>query len=217
MSLPAAPQTTTKNSIIIDRLLTLLREQYLPYVKDAILWLEVHTGERSKRAVHELRDALDHIAIAVQTDIKEEEALKSLDAVEEHFRRAAVEPAEWVALEQLRKLLKIKQNGFWWWKLFFLKPPDSKDFNDKIYKGQEFIAQGRHFKGISLSESYKNFKEGYIVFRKLLDEVQPAELNSRIFAVVLVAIGLIAGGLITWVVSAYFYALQLHSVAPLIK
>lgn len=213
MALSPEPQ----NPIIVNRLLKLLREQYLPYVKDAILWLEVHTGEKSKRAVHELRDALDHIAIAVQPDIKEEEALKCLDAVEEHFRRAAVEPAEWVALEQLRKLLKIKQSGFWWWKFFLLKPPDSKEFNDKIHKGQELIAQGRHFKGISLAESYKNFKEAYIIFRQLLDEVQPAELDSRIFAVALFTIGLIAGGLITWIVSAYFYALQLHGVTPIIK
>ena len=206
-----------QNPIIINRLLKLLREQYLPYVKDAILWLEVHTGEKSKRAVHELRDALDHIAIAVQPDIKEEEALKCLDAVEEHFRRAAVEPAEWVALEQLRKLLKIKRSGFWWWKFFLLKPPDSKTFNDKIYKGQELIAQGRHFKGISVAEAYKNFKEAYIVFRQLLDEVRPAELDSRIFAVVLVVIGLILGAIINWACGTYFYHLQLHNPLPTLK
>jgi len=62
------PQTST----VIERLITILREQYIPYVKDAILWLEVYTGEKSKRAVYELRNALDHIAIAVQEDISED-------------------------------------------------------------------------------------------------------------------------------------------------
>lgn len=188
------PQTST----VIERLITILREQYIPYVKDAILWLEVHTGEKSKRAVYELRDALDHIAIAVQEDISEDDAVRSLNAVEEHFRRAAVEPAEWIALEELRKLLRIKQRGFWWWRLFLLKTPNLKDFDEKIFEGQEFVAQGRHFKGISLADAYKNFKEAYLVFHRLLDKVQPAELYSRIFAAILAVLFFALGLFINW-------------------
>jgi hypothetical protein len=183
------PQTPT----IIDSIVKILTEQYMPYVKEAILWLEVYSGERSKRSVYELRDALDHIAIAVQSGISEEKALKSLNAAEEHFRRAVVEPAEWIALEELRKLLKIKFKGFWWWRLFLLKPPNSEEFNKKIYEAQELISQGRYYKGISLKDSYDSFKKAYILLHKLLDEVKPAELNSRIFACVLVVIGAILG------------------------
>lgn len=179
------PQTQT----VINRIITLLTEQYVPYVKEAVLWLEVYTGEKSKRAVYELRDALDHIAIAVQSGVSEEKAIQSLNAAEEHFRRAVVEPAEWMTLEELRKLLKIRNRGFWWWKFFFLRPPDSKEFNEKIYRAQELIAQGRFYKGISLKDSYENFKKAYLLLHQLLDESKPAELHSRIFAVILMVIG----------------------------
>jgi len=178
---------------ITNRIIKILTEQYFPYVKEAVLWLEVYSGEKSKRAVYELRDALDHIAISVQSGISEEKAIKSLDAAEEHFRRAVVEPAEWIALEELRRLLKIKTKGFWWWKLFLLRAPDSKQFNDKIYKAQELIAQGRQYKGISLKDSYDNFKKAYLLLHQLLDDVRPAELNSRIFDVILVFFGIIIG------------------------
>ncbi|MFH1191793.1 MAG: hypothetical protein V1670_06335 [Candidatus Omnitrophota bacterium] len=184
------PQTPN----IINRVTALFTEQYVPYVKEAVLWLEVYSGEKSKRAVYELRDALDHIAIAVQSGISEEKAIKSLDAAEEHFRRAVVEPAEWIALEELRRLLKIKNKGFWWWKFFLLRAPDSKEFNEKIYKAQEFITQGRHYKGVSIKDSYDNFKKAYILLHELLDEVKPAELNSRIFAFIL----LLVGAILSW-------------------
>jgi hypothetical protein len=183
------PQT----QLIIDNIVKILTEQYMPYAKEAILWLETYSGERSKRCVYELRDTLDHIAIAVQSGISEEKALKNLNAAEEHLRRAVVEPAEWIALEELRRLLKIKFRGFWWWKLFFLKPPNSIEFNKKIYEAQELISQGRYYKGISLKDSYENFKKAYIMLHRLLDEAKPAELDSRIFACALVFLGAILG------------------------
>lgn len=190
------PQTPT----VINSIVKILTEQYMPYVKEAILWLETYSGERSKRSVYELRDALDHIAIAVQSGISEEKALKNLDAAEEHFRRAVVEPAEWIALEELRRLLKIKFRGFWWWRLFFLHPPDSEDFNNKIYEAQELISKGRYFKGISVKDSYDNFKNAYLLLHRLLDKVKPAELNSRIFAAILVLVGII----ISWPIFKLF-------------
>ena len=181
---------------VVRHLLKLFREQYIPYVKKAILWLEVYSGERSKRSIYELKDALDHIAIALHPDTSEEHAEKSLNAVEEHFRRATVEPAEWIALEELQKLLRIKQRGFWWWRLFLLKPPDSKEFDNKLIEGQEFVTKGRGFKAISLQESYECFQNAYIIFRSLSRDIQPAELYSRIFACILVVLGLIIGTII---------------------
>ncbi|MDP2922734.1 MAG: hypothetical protein Q8O30_03310 [Candidatus Omnitrophota bacterium] len=207
---------TSQDTVIVTRVLKILREQYIPYVKEAIIWLEVYSRERSQRAIYELKDALDHIAIASQSTTSPEEALKSLNAVEEHFRRAAVEPIEWIALEELMKLLKIKQRGLWWWKLFLLKPLDSKEFDEKIFKGQALIVKGRHFKGISIANAYDSFKEAYTIFHELLKEIRPAELNGRIFAIVFGLACLILGGIISWAGCAYFYTLQLHtSLSPI--
>jgi hypothetical protein len=176
--------TTSADPVLINMIVKILREQYIPYVKEAVQELEVLTKKRSKRAIYELRDALDHIAIAVQEDTPNEVALKSIDAVEEHLRRATIEPAEFLTLAKLDQLLHIKQRGFWWWKLFGVKPPDTKEFDEKILKGQKLLSKGRYYKGISLKNSYTNLKEAFEIFRKLLNEIQPAELRSKICAVV---------------------------------
>lgn len=188
-----------QDSQTINKAIELLTAQYIPYVKEAIVWLETYTGEKSKRSIHELRNALDHIAVALHGDTNTENAIKSLDAAEEHFRRAAVEPVEWIALEEVRHLLKIRANGFWWWKLLFLKPIDTDEFNNRIYEGMKFMERGRNYKGISLKDSYENLKEAYGVFHRLLDEIRPAELRSRIFAVVLALISLFIGWLLCFV------------------
>jgi len=188
--MPKDPQT-------VNKVVELLTSQYIPYVKEAIVWLETYTGERSKRSIHELRNALDHMAVALNEDTDAEGATKSLCAVEEHFRRAAVEPVEWIALEELQHLIKIRSKGVWWWKFLFLKPIDTDQFNSKIYEGMQFIDRGRNYKGISLKDSYENLNRGYEIFHKLLDEIRPAELRSRIFAVVWAFVFTVFGCLLT--------------------
>lgn len=199
--MPKDPQT-------VNKVVELLTTQYIPYVKEAIVWLETYTGERSKRSVHELRNALDHMAVALNEDTDTEDATKSLCAVEEHFRRAAVEPVEWIALEELQRLLKIRRKGLWWWKLLFLKPVDTDEFNHKIYEGMQFIETGRKYKGVSLKESYGNLKRGYETFHKLLDEIRPAELRSRLFSVAwafaFTVIGFLLNLLWSWLRSIQF-------------
>jgi hypothetical protein len=180
-------------------MLKLLTEDYT-YVKNALLWLESYTGKKSNRSIHELRNALDHMAIAVQNETSEEDAIKGLNAVEEHFRRAAIEPIEWIALEELQRLLKIKEKGFWWWRFLFLKAPNTIEFNNKIHEGLTYIEKGRHSKAISIKESYENFEKSYNIFHQLLNEVEPAELHSRLFSIYLSLIMLFLGGLITFLI-----------------
>lgn len=189
---------------VINRTLQILTEQYVAYVKGAIIWLEVYTREKSKRSIYELRDALDHIALALEPDINDEDAHKFLNAAEEHLRRAAVEPAEWLALEELQKLLKIRVKGFWWWQLLFLKPPNSKEFDEKIFQGKDLIVEGRKFKSISLKESYDNFKKAFHVFSDLSSDIQPAELYSRLFAVMLAVLILAVGIIATLIIQKLF-------------
>lgn len=193
-----------RSKATIDYLLELLTVDYV-YVKEAIIWLTAYSRERSKRAVHELKDALDHIAISVQDDISEEDALMGLHAAKEHFRRAAVEPTEWIALEELQRLLIIKEKGFWWWKFLLLKAPDSREFNNRIKEGIEYIIKGRHFKGISVQESFENLKQGYEIFHQLLEEVEPGELRSRVFSLrlslVMALLGVSLGAVVSWWIS----------------
>jgi hypothetical protein len=133
------------------------------------------------------------MAIAVQTDVSKEDATAGLHAVEEHFRRAAVEPVEWIALEELQHLIKIKRKGFWWWRLLFLKAPDTKEFNNTINEGMNYLEKGRHFKGISVKDSYENLEQAYNKFHKLLEDAEPAEMRSRLFAIFLALVMLSLG------------------------
>jgi hypothetical protein len=191
----------SRNPEVINRTLQIFSEQYVDYVKEAIIWLEVYTGEKSKRSIYELRDALDHIALALEPSIDDEQANTFLNAAEEHLRRAAVEPAEWLALEELKKLLKIRGKGFWWWRLLFLKPPNSKEFDEKIFQGKELIVEGRKYKAISLSKSYNSFKKAFNIFGGLLRDIQPVELYGRLFAVALAIVIFILGTIVTLVTS----------------
>lgn len=194
----------SRSSEVISRTLQILSEQYITYVKEAIIWLEVYTKEKSKRSIYELRDALDHIALALEPDVDDEQAHKYLNAAEEHLRRAAVEPAEWLALEELEKLIKIRERGFWWWWLLFLKPPKSKEFDKLLFQGKDFAVEGRKFKAISIGDSYSNFRKAYCIFNNLLNSIRPAELYSRLFAITLSTTFFILGIIATIVIKILF-------------
>lgn len=79
-----------------------------------------------------------------------------------------------------------------------IKPPNSKELNDKIYTCQELIAQGRYYKGISLKDAYKALEDAYNILREILSEIEPAELNGRIFDVILVVVGVALLPLLTF-------------------
>jgi len=181
-----------KSQEIIEKVVTVINEDY-PYVKSSIIELEVYTGELSKRSVYELRDAFDHLFLVLSDATSDEDALTSIDAIQEHLRRAAVEPLECIAEQEKIKLLKMQKNGFWWWRLFFIKPPNTQEFVKEIYKGNDFLIEGRKNKAISIKICIENMSSAYHTFNNLLKNYQPQELNSRIFAVVLALVSLIIG------------------------
>jgi hypothetical protein len=194
----------SRSPAVINRTLQILNEQYVAYVKEAILWLEVYTKEKSKRSIYELRDVLDHMALALEPDIDDEQAHKFLNAAEEHLRRAAVEPAEWIALEELQKLIKIRGRGFWWWRFLFLKPPNSKEFDEVLFQGKALVVEGRKFKAISIGKSYDSFKEAYRIFSNLLNGIRPAELYSRFFVLTVATTFFILGMIVNLILRIVF-------------
>ena len=185
-----------KSQDTINKVVAIIKEDY-PYVKNSIIELEVYTGELSKRSVYELKDALDHLFLVVSDETSEEDALKSIDAIQEHLRRAAVEPIECIAEQEKIKLLKMQKRGFWWWKLFFLKSPTTEEFVKDIYKGNDYLIEGRKNKGISIKDSVENMKAAYKTFNTLRQKLQPAELNSRIFYVLLGLLFFVLGCIFT--------------------
>lgn len=181
-----------KSQTIIEKVIRIMNDDY-PYVKESIIELEVYTGKLSKRSVHELRDAFDHFFIVLSDNTSDEDALKSIDAIQEHLRRAAVEPLECISEQEKIKLLKMQKYGFWWWRLFFLRPPNTEEFVKEIYRGNDFLIEGRKNKAISIKICIENMKSAYVTFSTLRQKYRPQELNSRIFAVVLALVFMIIG------------------------
>ncbi len=195
-----------KDQEVLSRLFELLDTHYIPFTKKSVMWLETLTHQKSKRAVHELRDALDHIATALHDETSKKDALQSIEAITEHFRRAAVEPAEWIALKKLEQLLDIRAGGFWWWRLLGVMPPNRKEFARKVYQGQDYIVKGRELKAVSIGDAFENFKQAYLTFVTILDDIEPPELSSRAFTFRMTIFGAILGVVLTCSVTTFLPA-----------
>ena len=55
------PDENKELSVAFELVLRLIRDEY-PLAKQAVIELEVFSGSRSKKAVYELRDFLDHLS-----------------------------------------------------------------------------------------------------------------------------------------------------------
>lgn len=143
--------------------LNFVLEKYM-LSKESILYLEVVSGSKSKRAIYELRDMLDHFMMLLAKDISEEKAAAHIVAIEEHLKRTALVPLEWIALVKFHKALR----KLWWGEklLFFAVDKRSriKEQQQKILKVQTLISEARKLEGCSIysnefNVSIQKFKE----------------------------------------------------------
>ena len=123
----------------------ILRSQY-PRVKRAMLRLEVFRRQRSRKAVYELRDFLDHLAALFQDDISVDSAETHVKECRTHLRRCSVEPLEYIAEKQFVQLDRYVR---WFAKIPYVirhNPVAKPEFFAKMQEVKELIAQGRDVK-----------------------------------------------------------------------
>lgn len=77
-------------SPIVDSKLKWILDDAYQLARNSVIYSEVVMGGLNYSGIAELRDVLDHIQRALDTD-NEEDALKDLEAAYEHIRRGAVE------------------------------------------------------------------------------------------------------------------------------
>lgn len=176
---------------VLKDIKNILKDYYIKYSKRAIVAYEQAEGRLSDRAIHEIRDALDHIAIAVSDKRSPEKISMDLNAAKEHFRRVAIDPLEYLAEERFSKIVKLRQKGLWWWKFFLITPPQPEDIDHKINKINDLIATGRENKGVDIEKSFNTMWEAYNLARDLNIKMKPAELKSRMFALGCVFLGVL--------------------------
>jgi len=150
--------------------LRMLREDY-PKVKDGVLRLEVFMRAKSKKAVYELRDFLDHLAALFREDISSEQATKHVHECRTHLRRCAVEPLEYMAE---KRFVQLDRNARWCARVpsvFRDNPLSKPEFFQGMKKAKELIAEGRCAK--TEGRACELMDKAFEIVTDLLEQVKP--------------------------------------------
>jgi len=150
--------------------LEILRVDY-PKIKHGIYRLEVFMQTKSRKAVYELRDFLDHLAALFQEDITVEAAKKHIYECRTHLRRCAVEPLEYLAE---RRFVKLDRYARWCARIPFAfrdNPLSKPEFFQRMKEAKEFIAEGRCVK--TEGEACELMDKAFEIVTDLLEQVKP--------------------------------------------
>lgn len=176
---------------------------HYPHAKVAILSLEVMAKKRSERAVYELRDTLDHISIALNSDTSPSEARRHFAECHTHLRRSAVEPYEWMAEKKFLEIEKLAIKGRLLYRLTLLKPPDSSSMIEELRTIAELITKGRVTKGTA--QSVEIMRKACTLATETLDKCKPKEFHDRIYHFILGALFLVLGFGLEWIRRLIFH------------
>ena len=150
--------------------LEMLRVDY-PKVKEGMYRLEVFMQTKSKKAVYELRDFLDHLAALFQENIAVEDATKHLYECRTHLRRCAVEPLEYMAE---KRFVQLDHYARWCTRIPFVfrKNPLSKpEFFQKMKEAKRLIAEGRITK--TEGRACEHMDKAFEIVTDLLTQIKP--------------------------------------------
>jgi hypothetical protein len=154
----------------------LLRVDY-PRVKTGMLRLEVFMRTRSKKAVYELRDFLDHLARLFCEDITLEDAQKHLHECRTHLRRCSVEPLEYMAE---KRFVKLDRYVRWLAPISFVfrnSPLTKPEFFQKMKEAKQHIVTGRAVK--TEGEACEHMDKAFEIVTDLLAQVGPIQYILR--------------------------------------
>ena len=158
--------------------LEILRIDY-PKVKAGVLRLEVFMQTKSKKAVYELRDFLDHFAMLFREDISVEEAAKHLCECHTHLRRCAVEPLEYMAE---REFVRLDRYARWCARVpivfgFRGNPVSKPEFFQKMKEAKQHIVDGRIVK--TEGKACEHMEAAFATVTELLGQISPWRYLSQ--------------------------------------
>ena len=150
--------------------LEILRVDY-PKIKRGIYRLEVFVRTKSRKAVYELRDFLDHLAMLFQEDITVEDAAKHIHECRTHLRRCAVEPLEYLAE---KRFVQLDFYARWCACVPFVfrdNPLSKPAFFQKMQEAKALIAEGRCVK--TEGQACELMDRAFEIVTDLLEQVKP--------------------------------------------
>lgn len=173
-------------SPIVDSKLKWILDDAYPLARQSVIYSEVILGELNYSGIAELRDVLDHIQRALDTD-NEEDALKDLEAAYEHIRRGAVESLQRAATKTFFDALHVIRYPNLMYKILLHEVPDKGQIRDLQMKAMEKIADGRSHK--SDKDKWKNsiedFKDAIDASNEIIDKFpNKAEFRFRLLTIV---------------------------------
>lgn len=181
---------------IVERLLEILDKPY-KYAKLGILDLESKSRRYSLSQILQLRDALDHIAIAlVDNRGEKKKQLRSLDLAEDHLRRASIESVEILVAELFYFVLRTLEKPRIYYRIACFSLPERDKLEEHLGRIQYHTLEGRRLKGniedweLCLTE----FRKAYDEAKTLKDQLPDRnEAKYRFIGVLGILISIIAG------------------------
>ena len=158
------------------RAIELLREDY-PKIKAGMLRLEVFMQARSKKAVYELRDFLDHLAELFKEGVELEDAEKHLRECRTHLRRCSVEPLEYMAE---KRFIKLDRYAKWFARIPFVfrdNPLRNPEFFQQMREAKQLIADGRIVK--TDGQARECMDKAFAIVTDLLAQASPARYLAQ--------------------------------------
>lgn len=177
-----------------------------PVAKANIAFYETHELKKATAAITDLRDVLDHLAIATKLayDNPRKGSLDPLIAdnlvsAEEHLRRAAVEPLQLAVEDKMAGLISRLEYSLFD-RLLLLEPVNAERVTAALTDASKKLAEARSTKGNSesLTDASALLREAYdslLAVERNLPRVSAIERRRRavVLGVALFAVGSIAG------------------------
>lgn len=166
---------------ILEKILITIRDK-CPAALEAITHLETKTGKKATQALNNIRDVLFHFATTVRELGKSTETIKQqLGPIEEHFRRAIIEPYEHAANIRAVELDELWENYLE--TVFPIThklnpcPTTTDEQKGKINNIKDLIRKGRDAKRENAwtsiwEQGCKAFEKAYDESDKLRDELR---------------------------------------------
>ena len=170
--------------------LEILQVDY-PKVKEGVYRLEVFMQRKSRKAVYELRDFLDHLAALSREDITVEEAKKHRYECRTHLRRCSVEPLEYQAE---KSFVRLDRYARWYARIplpFRDNPLSKPAFFQKMKEAKNHIVQGRLVK--TEGQACEHMDKAFEIVMDLLEQVRPGRYRIQ---GILVGIGVFIAGVL---------------------
>ncbi len=162
------------------KVLDVLRGPLYQKAREAIIHYETIERERATSAIIELRDALDHMWHAAQSDDSAEVNAR-IEAMTDHLRRAAVEPAQEMVESRLHRIFHNLQR-YQLRRLIYGGLPHRDDVDEELKEVERLLELGRNHKAMieHLDNTLEYFEQAHVAATNLSTKLEGRNLNALV-------------------------------------